>query len=293
MMSLFDSWEKYEQYFKVSQNALGTLQKQQDIYMDRTQAHLQQLSTEAERTYDILFDTKTVNGFVDSLTGLLSVFNNLIAGVGGGASAFTYLGSIATSIFNQQIGGAITRQIENLEKMRKNADMSALKQKIADMYTMQGETGVNPDSVRIEKEAEIYQKIAGMKDQITQEEYNQLIALQKQMGLDAERLSTAENYKELLTGIFNDENVSLNTMKKRASEIANQTKEYENQQVTLEEIRDLMLDIENATEEDKSDLLDDLIELEGPGTQKLQFTKQELEEIYTILADKNADTTRV
>lgn len=293
LMSLFDNWGMYNEALKTSENSLGTLQHQQDIYMDSTQAHLQKISTAAERTYDILFDTKTVNNFADVLSGLIGIFNNLLAGIGGGASAFTYLGSIATSIFNQQIGGAITRQIENLEKMRKNADMSALKQKIADMYTMQGETGVNADSVRIEKEAEIYQKIAGMKDQVTQEEYNQLIALQKQMGLDAERLSTAENYKELLTGIFNDENVSLNTMKKRASEIASQTKEYENQQVALEEIRDLMLDIENATEEDKSDLLDDLIELEGPGTQKLQFTRQELEEIYTILADKNADTTRV
>jgi hypothetical protein len=169
--------------------------------------------------------------------------------------------------------------------------MSALKQKIADMYTMQGETGVDPNSARIEKEAEVYQKIAGMKDQVTQEEYNQLIALQKKMGLEAERLSKAENYKELLTGIFNNENVSLSTMKKRASEIANQTKEYENQQVALEEIRDLILDIENATEEDKGDLLDDLIELEGSGTQELQFTGQELEEIYTLLADKNADIT--
>lgn len=119
----------YNEALKTSENSLGTLQHQQDIYMDSTQAHLQKISTAAERTYDILFDTKTVNNFADVLSGLIGIFNNLLAGIGGGASAFTYLGSIATSIFNQQIGGAITRQIENLEKMKKKCRYVCFKTK--------------------------------------------------------------------------------------------------------------------------------------------------------------------
>lgn len=294
MISLFDSWEKYEQYFKVSQNALGTLQKQQDIYMDRTQAHLQQLSTEAERTYDILFDTKTVNGFVDSLTGLLSVFNNLIAGVGGGASAFTYLGSIATSIFNQQIGGAITRQIENLEKMRKNADMSALKQKIADMYTMQGETGVNSDSIRIEKEAEVYQKIAGIKNQLSQDEYNQLMMLQKQIGLSEEKLKNAENYKDLLVGIFKNENVTYEEMRARLKVSQEQEKEYNKQMYDLQKLDSIWLKAEEgkATDEEKLGLLNNLKEIQKSG-KDLQFTEQEIQKISLALEGKNINTKEI
>lgn len=59
-----------------SKNAAGELQKEQDIYMESTKAHLEQLSTEAERTYDILFDQNAVNGMSDAMTGLLSIFND-------------------------------------------------------------------------------------------------------------------------------------------------------------------------------------------------------------------------
>ena len=45
LIALMDNWDQYEQALSVSEGAMGTLQEQQDIYMDRTQAHLQQLST--------------------------------------------------------------------------------------------------------------------------------------------------------------------------------------------------------------------------------------------------------
>ena len=73
----------YTDAIETSSNAIGTLQKQQDIYMESTAAHLKKLSTEAERTYDILFDQDAVNGFSDALTDVLSIFNNLLAGLGG------------------------------------------------------------------------------------------------------------------------------------------------------------------------------------------------------------------
>lgn len=66
----------YTDALKMSATAAGTLQEQQDIYMESTKAHLEQLSAEAERTYDILFDQKAVNGMTDAMTGLLSIFND-------------------------------------------------------------------------------------------------------------------------------------------------------------------------------------------------------------------------
>lgn len=66
----------YTQSLEMSANAAGTLQKQQDIYMESTAAHLKQLSTEAERTYDILFDQDAVNGMTDAMTVLIGVFND-------------------------------------------------------------------------------------------------------------------------------------------------------------------------------------------------------------------------
>ena len=60
-------------------NAAGTLQKQQETYMESISAHLQKLTTETEKTYDIIFDEKQINIFLDALTNVVSVFNNLLS----------------------------------------------------------------------------------------------------------------------------------------------------------------------------------------------------------------------
>ena len=120
LLSLFDNWKMYTQALETSANAAGTLQEQQDIYMESTKAHLEQLATEAERTYDILFNQETVNGFADALTGLLNIFNDFLAGLGGGANDFVYFGSIITNIFSKQIASGINNAINNIEKLKQN-----------------------------------------------------------------------------------------------------------------------------------------------------------------------------
>ena len=43
LLSLFDNWDMYQESLEMSAKAAGTLQKQQDIYMESTEAHLKQL----------------------------------------------------------------------------------------------------------------------------------------------------------------------------------------------------------------------------------------------------------
>lgn len=66
------------------------------------------------------------------------------------------------------------------------------------MYTMQGETNIDVNSARIQEEARVYSQISEIKDHISQEEYNQLTALQKAMGLDAQRIADIKEYSSLL-----------------------------------------------------------------------------------------------
>lgn len=121
LIALFDSWEMYEDALDSSKNSAGELQKQQDIYMESTEAYLQKLATEAEETYDILFDDSAIKTMTSSLTGLLNIFNSLLSGVGGGLNAFAFLGTGATNIFSSQIGQSIAqfkynRKINELQK---------------------------------------------------------------------------------------------------------------------------------------------------------------------------------
>ena len=116
LLSLFDNWDMYTKSLKVSQESAGALQEQQDIYMESTEAHLKQMRAEAERTYDIIFNQDTVNGFADALTGALKQFNDYISGIGGGMNALLSLGAQVANLYRKQIGEALVRQADNLKK---------------------------------------------------------------------------------------------------------------------------------------------------------------------------------
>ena len=69
IIALFDNWDMYTNALNESVNAVGELQHEQDIYMESTQAHLQQLSTAWQRVYDSAIDNGKANGVIDLLTG--------------------------------------------------------------------------------------------------------------------------------------------------------------------------------------------------------------------------------
>ena len=164
----------YTDALETSANAAGTLQKQQDIYMESTAAHLKQLSTEAERTYDILFDQDTVNGFADALTGLLSIFNNLLAGLGGGTNDFIYFGSIVTNVFKKQIAEGINNTIDS---------------------GVAGEGVTN--AAAVDKEAIYAEKTLELQRYLTAEQAEQFTNETAEIGLLEQRIQGIEQYRKI------------------------------------------------------------------------------------------------
>lgn len=122
LLSLFDNWDMYTDALETSTNAAGTLQKQQDIYMESTAAHLQQLTAATEDVYDSLFNAESFNNILDILTDSVDLFGNFIDGIGGGGTALLGLGSIATKVFSKQISGGIATAIKNFRNMKYNAE---------------------------------------------------------------------------------------------------------------------------------------------------------------------------
>lgn len=113
MMALFDNWDMYTQAMKTSADAAGTLQRQQDIYMESTEAHLQKLSTQMEELYTTLFDTEDINSLVDGLTEIVNGLDAVIKGLGGGAGMLRNLGAIGVNVFSGQIAKGISRVVTN------------------------------------------------------------------------------------------------------------------------------------------------------------------------------------
>jgi len=120
LFALFDNWDIYNNLVKTSANSQGELQKQQDIYMESTAAHLKQLSTEAERTYSQFFDTEGFNKIIDSITKVVEVFNNLLSGFHDAGAVITNFAGLFVGLFSNQIAGAIQKVITNLEIANNN-----------------------------------------------------------------------------------------------------------------------------------------------------------------------------
>ena len=206
LIALFDNWDMYTKALNTSMDALGTLQDQQDIYMESTAAHLKQLKAEAEKTYDILFDQDTVNGFADALTNVLGVFNNFISAIGGGGQAFATLGAIATNIFGQQIGNQLGNFINNQEIAKINQDRAAIQQEVMSLNAASGDSITGE---ALNKQIDLMTQIKAVQGGLTEEQHQYLIEIQHAIGKREEEILTLENYKNILAEILIDEDSSL------------------------------------------------------------------------------------
>jgi hypothetical protein len=121
LLALFDNFEEYNEALNTAQNAAGTLQKQQDIYMDSTAAHLKQLKASVEDVYDSLIDVDSIKSITDALSGVAVFVANFIDGLGGGKALLQSLGAIGVAVFSEQIAKGINTTITNLEIANSNA----------------------------------------------------------------------------------------------------------------------------------------------------------------------------
>ena len=121
LLALFDNWSMYEKAMKTSANAAGTLQKQQDTYMESMEAHLEQLSTAGERVYQALFDADSAKDLIDVLTKGVDLFANFVESIGGGGTLLMSLVPIMTRLFSGTIASGLTTFIINFKNAKTQA----------------------------------------------------------------------------------------------------------------------------------------------------------------------------
>lgn len=237
VMALFDNWDRYLNNLNVSMSSQGTLMEKNNTYLESTQAHLQQLGTQAERTYDILFDQDTVNGFVDGLEGVLKIFNDFINGLGGGTKAFAFFGTTVANIFSKQISDAILKVKDDFDRIQVNKATEQLKNNVAnsilDQRISKGQYDSSNQQAATEaakRQAQLYQQILSVKQGLTQESYNELTALQQQIGVSTQKIQMIENYQSLMDQVVGFENSSqqdvLEVIKERQESLENQKNIY-------------------------------------------------------------------
>lgn len=122
LLALFDNFEKYNESLQTARNAAGTLQKQQDTYMDSTQAHLKELKSAWEELFINLTDTKGINKLIDGLTGVANTFSLIVKSVGGLGPILMQLGSIGLTVFSGNIAKALNTTITNFQQGKLQAE---------------------------------------------------------------------------------------------------------------------------------------------------------------------------
>ena len=244
LVALFENWDMYTNALNESANATGTLNEQNEIYLESTAAHLKQLSTEAERTYDILFNPKTVNGFTDVMSGVLGIFNDFIESIGGGGKAILYFGSLVATVFNQQIARGIQGAINNFQVYRNNLAGQSLKTQFIQSFT--GEAG-QPQEQQVQRavemrnaaqgkvvsteavkaEAAMAQKILAVEKGLTQEQHKQLVEMQQRVGLIQQEYEDLMSYKTVFQELWKNENMSLEEATINLNSMNDKIKQYE------------------------------------------------------------------
>ena len=201
LLSLFDNWNMYTKALNTSANAAGTLQKQQETYMESISAHLQKLSTETERTYDIIFDEKQINIFLDALTNVVSVFNNLLSITSKG-NLFGGLGSLGlmgANLFSSQIAQGINQSVQNRERATTNKNKDITKdnfyQYATQKYTSEGITFTD---VGLQAVKDSYSTIKGYTQYLNDAQQQEFIERQKNIGLIAEKIA---KYEEIINKV--------------------------------------------------------------------------------------------
>lgn len=123
LTALFDNWDMYQKALRTSQSSAGTLQEQQEIYMESVAAHLQQLQTASEGVMDSILDSDTIITFADALTTVAEKVEVIIDGVGNLKGLIATLASVMLGVYNKKIGESMATVISNFQKQRKEAQM--------------------------------------------------------------------------------------------------------------------------------------------------------------------------
>lgn len=126
LTALFENWDKYQAALKVSQNATGTLQQQQEIYMDSIAAHMKQLTAEAENLYQTIFDADAVKDMFDGLTGIVKTIDDIIKGFGGIKNVIMAVGAALGTAFAPKISQGITNILTVFERSRQQKEMAQI-----------------------------------------------------------------------------------------------------------------------------------------------------------------------
>ena len=251
LLTLFDNWDKYTDALTTAENAAGTLQHQQDIYMESTQAHLEQLQATAEETYSALFDQEQARDFIDLVTNGLSTINKYLNGLNSGAlgGVLGQLGALGANLFSNQIASGISTNLANQRIEQDTQQKLALKNSVLKTGSLVNDV---PELQKVtDKSFERASRLDNIKNVVSPEQYKQLTEdlkvineyEQKNAGALAEYEKTQQKVVELEKQFSEEVKRQNELLEKRQKNGGKLSKEEEQE---LADLKSKMSELNNA-----------------------------------------------
>ena len=198
LLSLFENFDQYEAALATAQNAAGTLQEQQDIYMESTAAHLDKLKASVEDVYDSLLDPDALEPLIDGLSEAATLLANFVDALGGGGVVLQTLGSIAVTVFSRNIAAGIQTTIDNFERGKIQAEQ--FRQAIQEAENLQSRGKI--DDVDTQFLTGKQKQILSIASSLPEKEYVELQQKIKAFNQELNKLTVAREKVDDLTKSF-------------------------------------------------------------------------------------------
>ena len=125
--ALMNRSDLYTEYKDASMTADGEMGKMQDVYADSLEGRINKLQATLEGVFNDLFNSSDFYGMIDALTTVLDLTNQFVDAIGGGTTALTGLGAVATKVFSNNIASGLNNFISNreLDRQKQNNQQNA------------------------------------------------------------------------------------------------------------------------------------------------------------------------
>lgn len=126
-IALMDNYKDVQKNQGIAEDSSGTIQKQADIYAESWEASSKRVKAAAQGLYEQLLNDEFFIKFNDLLTGLINGVGKFIKTLGGVPGVLGLLGTIATTVFKDQIALSIDNLVYKLSVFTGIAQDSAKK----------------------------------------------------------------------------------------------------------------------------------------------------------------------
>lgn len=213
LVALMDNWDKVKDNIKLAAGSTGELDRQQSVWAERTEAHLEKLNAAAQDLYASLFDTKDLNKWIDSFTSLVEKIDSLVESLGGLKNILPMLMAGGISAFSNKMATGISQGMIN----KRNRENALEDDKVKAMMLQQGGiANVNQNgtqtSQEIANQTQWYKEMYANVELMTKEErerFNILVDSGAQLIQAKANLEEEQNILTKGNGLYDFRNKSL------------------------------------------------------------------------------------